>query len=492
MIDRMKRTKLSLTLLGLFFISIPVFAGFGFIFSQQNSDPQIDKLLEKAESLYLDESFDRALEIYRETEVLSQEKNYSKGLTLSYLGLSGVYFVKGKLDVSTSYLLKAKSESYASTDQKVAYTISFWEGLYHHSLGLYDDAINRYKDAIELAQKIEEEEERLNKVFAAYVNIGDIYQLTKQTDSALYYYKSAYYSPTTNLSNKFTSALSISDLHIENNQLDSGRIYLEYAEQFSEEMNTNLSKALLEEISGKYYLANEDFTSAINAFETAIDLNKKINRPRAILYKLLSEAYQKNGEAQTSNSYLIQYVSIRDSLEEARKGNIRVPVMLAQVDGEKKAEKASSYLVLAFIGSGILVIAVLIWVYFFTKKQRKKSLKGKKENLQLKKKLNNAFEEVVELANANSPNFLSRFIEVYPEFYSELVNDYPDLTTADLKLCALMKLDFSTKEIAEMTFSSLRTVQNRKYKLRKKFGLTTEENLNQWIQNFHVETLTIA
>ena len=179
-------------------------------------------------------------------------------------------------------------------------------------------------------------------------------------------------------------------------------------------------------------------------------------------------------------------------MEEARKGNIRVPMMLAQVDGEKKAEKASSYLVLVFIGSGILVIAVLIWVYFFTKKQRKKSLKGKKENLQLKKKLTNAFEEVVELANANSPNFLSRFIEVYPEFYSELVNDYPDLTTADLKLCALMKLDFSTKEIAEMTFSSLRTVQNRKYKLRKKFGLTTEENLNQWIQNFHVETLTIA
>src|SRR5690606_16779022 len=109
-----------------------------------------------------------------------------------------------------------------------------------------------------------------------------------------------------------------SDLHIENNQLDSGRIYLEYAEQFSEEMNTNLSKALLEEISGKYYLANEDFTSAINAFETAIDLNKKINRPRAILYKLLSETYQKNGETQNSNSYLIQYVSIRDSLEEAR------------------------------------------------------------------------------------------------------------------------------------------------------------------------------
>jgi tetratricopeptide (TPR) repeat protein len=492
MIDRMKRTKLSLTVLSLFLISIPVFAGFGFIFSQQNSEPQIDKLLERADSLYLDESFDNALEIYRETKELSQEKNYSKGLTLSYLGLSGVYFMKGKLDVSTSYLLKAKAESYASSDPKVGYTIHFWEGLYHHALGLYDDAINRYKDAIEISHNIEDEEDRLNKIFGAYVNIGDIYQLKKESDSALYYYKSAYYSPTTNLNNKFTSAISISELHIEKNQLDSGRIYLKYAEQFSKEMNTNLSKALLEEISGKYYLAKEDFTSAINSFETAIELNKKINRPRAVLYKLISETYQKNGEAQISNSYLIQYVSIRDSLEEARKGNIRVPMMLAQVDGEKKAEKASSYLVLVFIGSGILVIAVLIWVYFFTKKQRKKSLKGKKENLQLKKKLNNAFEEVVELANANSPNFLSRFIEVYPEFYSELVNDYPDLTTADLKLCALMKLDFSTKEIAEMTFSSLRTVQNRKYKLRKKFGLTTEENLNQWIQNFHVETLTIA
>src|SRR5690606_34181329 len=114
----------------------------------------------------------------------------------------------------------------------------------------------------------------------------------------------------------------------------------------------------------------------------------------------------------------------------------------------------------------------------------------KEEYKLLEKKLNSAFEEVADLAKSNSPNFLSRFIEVYPEFYNHLISSYPDLTNADLKLCALMKLDFSTKEISEITYSSVRTVQNRKYKLRKKFNLSPDENLNLWIQNLHLNSLT--
>src|SRR5690606_16237253 len=146
-----------------------------------------------------------------------------------------------------------------------------------------------------------------------------------------------------------------------------------------------------------------------------------------------------------------------------------------------KLKSAESKTMTLLIVLGITATALAVLVYLYIKKQRKKIYIRKAENTQLKKKLNSAFEEVAELAQINSPNFLSRFIEVYPEFYNYLISTYPDLTNADLKLCALMKLDYSTKEIAEITYSSIRTIQNRKYKLRKKFNLTPEENLNLWI-----------
>ncbi len=482
----------ALSFIFILILSFPLNAGLGFIFPQQVENHRIDQLLKEASDLYQDEKFDEALEIYKSAEELSKSEKYSKGLAQAYLGMSGVYFVKGKLDVSTSYILKAKNQSYTSQNDDISYSIAFREGLNLHMLGLYDDAVKKYKEAIAISNRVKNQEDRVNKLIGIYINIGDVYQLKKQNDSALYYYKSAYHSPSTNVNNKFTSSVSISEVYIENNELDSGKIYLNYAENYSKSLGTNYSKALLKEISGKYYEASGDLQNAISSFENAIQLNEEINRPRVVLYKLLSETYHKKGDSELSNSYLKQYVAVKDSVDEARKRNIKVPAMLAQTDGEIKVEKANANVVLIFVISGVLIAVILSGVFVYSKKQKRKNLKGKKENLQLKKKLNNAFEEVVELATSNSPNFLSRFIEVYPEFYSQLVNDYPDLTTADLKLCALMKLDFSTKEIAEMTFSSLRTVQNRKYKLRKKFNLSSEENLNQWIQNLHVESLTMV
>ncbi len=467
--------------------SSPVLAGGGFFFFQQEEHPKVDSILAKARQLFEKDQYDESLAAYLVAIKDSEKENYSKGLATAYLGISGVYYMKGKLDLSTSYIVKAKKEPYARQNPEMLYSISFREALSLHILGLYDEAIKRYKEAIQFSGQIKEEENRVNKLFGVYVNLGDVYQLKNQKDSALYYYKAAYFSPTTNLTNKFTSAVSISDLFVDKGELDSSKIYLGFAEEYSRKMDSKYSEALLNEITGKYYDVSGNFQKAIVHYQKSLELNKEINNTKEKLYKLLSEAYYKEGHEDISNIYLKKYVKVKDSLEIVRKQNAIVPAILIKSDTQIKVQEAESNTRFIFLASGLVILGVISGTYIFIKSQRRKSLKGKRENLELKKKLNNAFEEIVSLANENSPNFLSRFIEVYPEFYNQLVHDYPDLTSADLKLCALMKLDFSTKEIAEMTFSSLRTVQNRKYKLRKKFRLSSEENLNQWVQNLQAE-----
>jgi len=467
-------------------------AEFKFFKTEIPVNEEIDSLIDVANDFYQNDEFDIALEYYQTIISKSEKLNYSKGLTKGYLGSSGVYFIQNKLDVSTSFLIKAKAQIYAQQNPEEMFQIAFREGLNLHTLGLYEEAIKKYKESISVSNKIADPEEKLNKQVGVYINIGDIYQLENKKDSALYYYKTAYHSTTTDFQNKFTSSVSISDLYIENGKLDSAEKYLELAEFYSKKLDSDYSNALFNQINGKYYNASGDMDNAIASYKKSLLLNEKMSRPTPILLKLLSEAYQKNGEENLANAYLKRYVEANDSLNTLRKENLKVPILLANTENANKIEKAESNTQLVVMSFGGILLLILLMIYLYARKQHKKTLNRKNENLQLKKKLNNAFEEVAELAAQNSPNFLSRFIEVYPEFYHQLTSDYPNLTTADLKLCALMKLDFSTKEIAEISFSSLRTVQNRKYKLRKKFNLETEENLNQWIQNLHVQSLVTA
>ncbi|WP_449398264.1 hypothetical protein [Chryseobacterium wanjuense] len=85
----------------------------------------------------------------------------------------------------------------------------------------------------------------------------------------------------------------------------------------------------------------------------------------------------------------------------------------------------------------------------------------------LTQKLNVAFEEVIQLAKNNDPEFLARFQEVYPNFFPKLLQIEPQLQNSELKFCALLFLNFSTKDIASYTFVQPQSIQIRKNRLEK-------------------------
>lgn len=136
-----------------------------------------------------------------------------------------------------------------------------------------------------------------------------------------------------------------------------------------------------------------------------------------------------------------------------------------------------------------VVILIFINTYFIYKKQQlltdyyyKK--KEKEEKLEaLEPKINMAFEEVIELAKYNDPTFIIRFKEVYPEFCRKLIVIQPDLTTNELEFCAMLKLNFSTKDIANYKFLATRTIENKKNKIRKRLFISSDVELYTWMQN---------
>src|SRR5690606_17481449 len=71
--------------------------------------------------------------------------------------------------------------------------------------------------------------------------------------------------------------------------------------------------------------------------------------------------------------------------------------------------------------------------------------------------------------------------EAHENLFKKLKSDYPALVPNDLKLCAYLRLNMSSKEIASLLNISTRGVEIRRYRLRKKLNLPTEKNLTEFL-----------
>ncbi len=80
-------------------------------------------------------------------------------------------------------------------------------------------------------------------------------------------------------------------------------------------------------------------------------------------------------------------------------------------------------------------------------------------------------------------NFTKHFEEVHYDFFKHLKNNYPLLTPKDLKMCAYLRINLSTKEIAPLLNISVRGVEISRYRLRKKLGIDKDTNLIEFMLN---------
>jgi DNA-binding CsgD family transcriptional regulator len=73
--------------------------------------------------------------------------------------------------------------------------------------------------------------------------------------------------------------------------------------------------------------------------------------------------------------------------------------------------------------------------------------------------------------------FENNFKRAHEQFFEKMKTAYPQLTQSDLRLCAYLHMNLSSKEIAPLLGISFRGVENHRYRLRKKMNLEHDENL---------------
>ena len=80
-------------------------------------------------------------------------------------------------------------------------------------------------------------------------------------------------------------------------------------------------------------------------------------------------------------------------------------------------------------------------------------------------------------------SFEEQFSTIFPLFFAKLSKEYPTLKAKDIKFCAYLKLDMSTNDIAKLMGISIRSVESRRYRLRKEMKLAKGINLSHLIKD---------
>ena len=81
-------------------------------------------------------------------------------------------------------------------------------------------------------------------------------------------------------------------------------------------------------------------------------------------------------------------------------------------------------------------------------------------------------------------SFKTYFENVHPTFFQNFLESFPDLSPAEIKLSAFLRLNLTSKEIASMLFITPDSVKTARNRLRKKLNLPPDENLNRFLISF--------
>ncbi len=110
-----------------------------------------------------------------------------------------------------------------------------------------------------------------------------------------------------------------------------------------------------------------------------------------------------------------------------------------------------------------------------------KGAENPKVETELKKMIKSISED--DTIDTEWEKFAKHFDKVHSDFTSVLKEKHPTISNNEIKLCAYLRMNLSTKEIAQLLNISVRGVEISRYRLRKKLALATEVNLFDYLIN---------
>jgi len=319
---------------------------------------------------------------------------------------------------------------------------------------------------------------------------------------------------------------------------DQALHYLNLSDSICKEMNIEIGLFINLINRLEVWLEQGNFEALLKTIPVAENMGNLFNNEHfnMELYETISRIYEKNKNEALADKYYSKYHRIKQKTKgyiptsiiaewELSKENENLLLANAQYENDLLKQIKYKYQLSLFF-SILLLISSGFYLRYINKNRKKQiqlvlekrkieyelEIKSKEllsdsiKNIsiqQTKDWINQEITEIVQqlpkvhhpyfeklskkLKNTNNHSYIdefdTRFTGVYEEFYVKIKNMAPDLTPNEIRICAMMKLNISSKEIALLSNRTIGTVENIRSNIRKKLQLSNEINLQEFLLN---------
>jgi len=492
--------------------------------SKQNNYPagSIKSMLKLGNCYFRSSEYLKAMEFAQKAKELAEDLSYEKDLANTYNLIGIIYSELGAFDNSSPYFFKGLKLFEKLSDKE-----GIARSLGNIGLDFYDQQV--YKKALEYLSNSLTLALRLNNqtlIKKQYNNIAAVYADQQKYDTAVDFMQKAL-KIEIKLGDIMGQGISIMNIgYIQMNKGNYKEAFLSFQQSLdlATEINNHLHMAKCYLNFGYCHYSVKNIEASINYFNKALLEGQKNGYYRIIAQSanMLNQIYTEKQDTLKAYKYVVLEKLAGDSLFAFQKQKLSSKLEFQYLYEKKElkrqlAQQVKNTLMLIVIFS--LVIGILILGLVFSRHRLKSKLvllekekikseldirdreltvnlislikknemladiSGKLMQLEHDAKGMEAKESLSkiskELRNSTDDKMLNefsiRFQEVHAGFYNKLLKTYPDLSQNELKLCAFLRLNMSTKDIAELTGQQIATIDKARYRLRKKLNLANSE-----------------
>lgn len=462
-----------------------------------------------------------SMKFYFKALGLIEKTGLDYDIGLIYKGLGGLNLTSGNYDKADEYFNKAIELSTKSGDEKIRFDIL-------HEQYDYAKKSEDYTRALEVGIKlygIAKTSETIYMTAISLKNLGEIYFLLNEYKLAETYLRNV---TDTAKYQQFPNVLSecytiLSKLKHRLKDYSSAEKYAWKALEMAEKTSLQILKvdALFElanslEATGNYkeaskslrmHLAIKDSinrisnSNEVHRLQSKFDLDKVINEKNQIENQLTIKKLESSRKNFLLIASLLLIVllgwltftlikkyrfekNVNETLEQ-QQGLIREQELIIQKEKEAQLQMELEHKNRELITRAVTLTKIQEEKIFLTNNLQNIYLKLCDSDTEISTLI---YKQIRYLKNSIETDpwedFRVYFENVYTEFYNNLSKSHPDLSQNERKLCALLKLNLNTKEIAAINSREVRRIESARNRLRKKLGLSPETNLTMYLSKF--------
>lgn len=420
------------------------------------------KKLEKSEDYN-----NKALDIIRNVDTISALTSYS--VYNSYVGL---LFTKRQYDSAIKYLTEAKKYIKAIKDPSQGHNIYHNFAIIYEEIGELAVAKEYYLKTLEIV----DHNEHLHLTALTYFNLARLYDKMGDTENALDYHEKALRVATKIGATQIrgNALIAISELYYDKQDYKKSRDLLELGRRVRDSVFNSQNIERISILTNNFETQNEKMEKELMRQKIALsDLKRNILITILLIIILVAIIVSlKLIKQRTANKALNKTIS---ALKQKNKQyEEKSKYKFESIIDVKNKELTSTTLSLVTANEIIENIREHI--------EEAKTQKNETKKL-------SSIETIDKLIKSYNPEhgkeeFRLYFEQVQQSFFTKLNETHPHLSYDDQRICALIILNLSAKEIANITNKSIRTVETNIYHIRKNMNIPAKIKTVSYLRQF--------